>query len=180
MGAAVGVVLDDVRAVVGLRVVDVEQAVGVDGQVDGFRCGLEGAEADRPVVAAVVGQDGGLPALGVDVGDHVVEFVAVLLGGLAAVVDAGVRGQPEAGQGLRVEVDVAGRGPLQEALREQQAHSAESPDRLTEFDDPTYPALSKAASHVVAGTFEERFEFALNRQVVALRAELDRTRDTPG
>ncbi|MFJ6698258.1 TetR/AcrR family transcriptional regulator C-terminal domain-containing protein [Streptomyces sp. NPDC091272] len=54
----------------------------------------------------------------------------------------------------------------------QQGHSADSPHCVTEFDDPAYPALSTAASHVSAGTYEERFEFALNMQVVALRAEL--------
>ncbi|MFI9047218.1 TetR/AcrR family transcriptional regulator C-terminal domain-containing protein [Streptomyces sp. NPDC053427] len=57
--------------------------------------------------------------------------------------------------------------------QEQQAHAAEPPERVTEFDDPDYPALREAAAHVVAGTYEERFEFALNMQVVALRAELD-------
>ncbi|MCZ1011497.1 TetR/AcrR family transcriptional regulator C-terminal domain-containing protein [Streptomyces lydicus] len=63
--------------------------------------------------------------------------------------------------------------------QEQQAHSAEASARMTEFDDPDYPALSKVASQVVAGTFEERFEFALNMQVIALRTELDRTSDAP-
>ncbi|GAA2591668.1 TetR/AcrR family transcriptional regulator C-terminal domain-containing protein [Streptomyces tubercidicus] len=61
--------------------------------------------------------------------------------------------------------------------QEQQAHSAEVPECMTEFNDPAYPALSAAASHAAAGTYEERFEFALNMQVVALRAELDRKAD---
>ncbi|MER7049109.1 TetR/AcrR family transcriptional regulator C-terminal domain-containing protein [Streptomyces jumonjinensis] len=61
---------------------------------------------------------------------------------------------------------------------EQQAHSPETPEHMMEFNDPEYPALSEAASHVAAGTYEERFEFALNMQVVALRVELDRMGDT--
>ncbi|MFJ2742951.1 TetR/AcrR family transcriptional regulator C-terminal domain-containing protein [Streptomyces sp. NPDC087440] len=63
--------------------------------------------------------------------------------------------------------------------QEQQAHAAAPPERMSDFDDPAYPALSAAASHVAAGTYEERFEFALNMQVVALRAELDREADRP-
>jgi hypothetical protein len=42
-----------------------------------------------------------------------------------------------------------------------------------------YPALRETAAHVTASTYEGRFEFALNMQVVALRPELDRTGGVP-
>ncbi|MER8186050.1 TetR/AcrR family transcriptional regulator C-terminal domain-containing protein [Kitasatospora sp. NPDC094015] len=59
--------------------------------------------------------------------------------------------------------------------QEQQAQSAEAPEQVAAFDDPAYPALREASAHVAAGTFDERFEFALDMQVVALGAELART-----
>ncbi|MFD3583088.1 TetR/AcrR family transcriptional regulator C-terminal domain-containing protein [Streptomyces sp. NPDC058683] len=59
--------------------------------------------------------------------------------------------------------------------QEQQAQPAEAPDLATAFDDAEFPALREASSHLTAGTFDERFEFALDMQVTALRAELSRS-----
>ncbi|MEU9153480.1 TetR/AcrR family transcriptional regulator C-terminal domain-containing protein [Streptomyces sp. NPDC048417] len=59
--------------------------------------------------------------------------------------------------------------------QEEQAQPAEAPDPATAFDDAEFPALREASAHITAGTFDERFEFALDMQVTALRAELSRT-----
>ncbi|WP_406124187.1 TetR/AcrR family transcriptional regulator C-terminal domain-containing protein [Streptomyces sp. NBC_00989] len=59
--------------------------------------------------------------------------------------------------------------------QEQQAQSADAPDPVLAFDDDTFPALRKASAYVIAGTFDERFEFALDMQMTALRVELART-----
>ncbi|MFJ6897191.1 TetR/AcrR family transcriptional regulator C-terminal domain-containing protein [Streptomyces hokutonensis] len=58
--------------------------------------------------------------------------------------------------------------------QEQQAQSADAADPVLTFDDDTFPALRKASAYVVTGTFDERFEFALDMQMTALRAELAR------
>ncbi|MFJ3903939.1 TetR/AcrR family transcriptional regulator C-terminal domain-containing protein [Streptomyces sp. NPDC090025] len=55
--------------------------------------------------------------------------------------------------------------------QEQQAQSLSTPEDTTVFDDPAYPALREAATYVNTGTFDERFEFALDMQVVALRTQ---------
>jgi len=59
--------------------------------------------------------------------------------------------------------------------QEQQAQSADAADPVLAFDDDAFPALRKAAAYVTAGTFDERFEFALDMQMTALRVELGRT-----
>lgn len=56
--------------------------------------------------------------------------------------------------------------------QEQQAQSPDAPDPVLAFDDDTFPALRKASAYVIAGTFDERFEFALDMQMTALRVEL--------
>jgi len=56
--------------------------------------------------------------------------------------------------------------------QEQQAQSADAPDPVLAFDDDMFPALRKASAYVIAGTFDERFEFALDMQMTALRVEL--------
>ncbi|WP_019075031.1 TetR/AcrR family transcriptional regulator C-terminal domain-containing protein [Streptomyces hokutonensis] len=58
--------------------------------------------------------------------------------------------------------------------QEQQAQSTDAVAPVLTFDDDTFPALRKASTYVVAGTFDERFEFALDMQMTALRAELAR------
>jgi TetR/AcrR family tetracycline transcriptional repressor len=67
--------------------------------------------------------------------------------------------------------------------QEQQAQSADAtapattttPDPVLDFDGEEFPALRKASGHVTSGTFDERFEFALDMQVTALQVELART-----
>ena len=58
--------------------------------------------------------------------------------------------------------------------QEQQAQSADAADPVLTFDDDAFPALRKASAYVVTGTFDERFEFALDMQMTALQAELAR------
>jgi len=59
--------------------------------------------------------------------------------------------------------------------QEQQAQSADAADPVLAFDDDMFPALRKASAYVIAGTFDERFEFALDMQMTALQVELART-----
>ncbi|MEU8483372.1 TetR/AcrR family transcriptional regulator C-terminal domain-containing protein [Streptomyces sp. NPDC048641] len=59
--------------------------------------------------------------------------------------------------------------------QEQQAESTEAAGLAAAFDDAEFPALRAASAYVTAGTFDERFEFALGMQVTALKAELGRT-----
>lgn len=58
--------------------------------------------------------------------------------------------------------------------QEQQAQSVDAPDPVLAFDDDMFPALRKASAYVIAGTFDERFEFALDMQMTALQVELAR------
>jgi TetR/AcrR family tetracycline transcriptional repressor len=57
--------------------------------------------------------------------------------------------------------------------QEQQAGTAGTPDGVT-FDDAEFPALKAASAYITAGTFDERFDFALEMQVTAVKAELAR------
>ncbi|WP_416965209.1 TetR/AcrR family transcriptional regulator C-terminal domain-containing protein [Streptomyces sp. Agncl-13] len=59
--------------------------------------------------------------------------------------------------------------------QEQQAQSADAAAPVLAFDDNMFPALRKASAYVIAGTFDERFEFALDMQMTALQVELART-----
>ncbi|WP_190125641.1 TetR/AcrR family transcriptional regulator C-terminal domain-containing protein [Streptomyces inusitatus] len=63
--------------------------------------------------------------------------------------------------------------------QEQQAESTDPNAPPPAFDDPAFPALRAAAAHITAGTFDERFEFALDMQLTALKAELARAGDRP-
>lgn len=58
--------------------------------------------------------------------------------------------------------------------QEQQARAADPTTPADAFDDPAFPALQQAAGYISASTFDERFEFALQMQVAALRSELTR------
>ncbi|MFG2097464.1 TetR/AcrR family transcriptional regulator C-terminal domain-containing protein [Streptomyces sp. NPDC048612] len=58
--------------------------------------------------------------------------------------------------------------------QEQQAQSAH-PSAPAAFDESEFPALRAASAHITTGSFDERFEFALDMQVAALRAELARS-----
>ncbi|MFJ4783937.1 hypothetical protein [Streptomyces sp. NPDC088794] len=74
--------------------------------------------------------------------------------------------------------------------QEQQAQSADAsvpatatttttaPDPVLDFDGEEFPALRKASGHVTSGTFDERFEFALDMQVTALQVELAKSART--
>ncbi|MGW3287084.1 TetR/AcrR family transcriptional regulator C-terminal domain-containing protein [Streptomyces sp. NPDC001002] len=61
--------------------------------------------------------------------------------------------------------------------QEQQAQSADATtaDPVLDFDAEAFPALRKASGHVTSGTFDERFEFALDMQVTALQVELTKS-----
>ncbi|MFF1733462.1 TetR/AcrR family transcriptional regulator C-terminal domain-containing protein [Streptomyces sp. NPDC058247] len=59
--------------------------------------------------------------------------------------------------------------------QEQQAESTETAGLAAAFDDAEFPALRAASAYITAGTFDERFEFALGMQVTVLKAELGRT-----
>ena len=58
--------------------------------------------------------------------------------------------------------------------QEQQAQSVHPTDTATPIDGIEFPALREAAAYLTAGTFDERFEFALDMHVTALQAKRSR------
>lgn len=56
--------------------------------------------------------------------------------------------------------------------QEQQAQSADPAGPASPIDAVEFPALSSAAGYFTTGTFDERFEFALDMHVTALQTKL--------
>ncbi|MFG2517642.1 TetR/AcrR family transcriptional regulator C-terminal domain-containing protein [Streptomyces sp. NPDC048527] len=64
--------------------------------------------------------------------------------------------------------------------QEQQAESTLTVGLAAAFDDAEFPALRAASAYITAGTFDERFEFALGMHMAVLKAELVRTAHASG